>query len=179
MEYYRLGLLTSFLKTKLASVLTDFNLNEQLTYYLYSQILVRSGGLILDDSGAILFNPFLNIKRDDKVVIYSSGSFGQHILSTNLKTKFFKPIKWLDLDFHELTISENSVQPISSINNKDFDYLIIATINPLTHNFIKKELVLMGIDYKKIVKIDTDKKKISNLLSLLGFNKDFNYTNTI
>ena len=47
MEYYRLGLLTSFLKVKLANVLTDFNLNEQLTYYLYSQILVRSGGLIL------------------------------------------------------------------------------------------------------------------------------------
>ena len=177
MEYYRLGLLTSFLKVKLANVLTDFNLNEQLTYYLYSQILVRSGGLILDDSEVILFNPFLNIERDDKVVIYSSGSFGQHILSTNLKTKFFKPIKWLDLDFHELTISENLVQPISSINNVDFDYLIIATINPLTHNFIKKELVLMGIDQNKIVKIDTDKKKISNLLLLLGFDKNFNYKN--
>ena len=61
MEYYRLGLLTSFLKVKLANVLTDFNLNEQLTYYLYSQILVRSGGIIIEDSGAILFLSLIHI----------------------------------------------------------------------------------------------------------------------
>ena len=37
--------------------------------------------------------------------------------------------------------------------------------------------MLMGIDQNKIVKIDTDKKKISNLLLLLGFDKNFNYKN--
>lgn len=174
-EYYRLGLLMNLLKLKVNSVLDEQTLNKQIKYYLYSQILVRSGGLILNDSGEIIFNPFLKVNRNSKVVVYSSGSFGQHILSTNVKANFFQIIRWIDVDFHDLNIGGNSVQPISSIDNADFDHLIIATINPTTYESIKVELGLMGIDEKKIVKINTDEKEIGNLISHLGFDEDFNY----
>ncbi len=174
-EYYRLGLLMNFLKLKLSHILDAKTLNKQIKLYLYSQILVRSGGLIQNDSGKIIFNPFLKTKRNSKVVVYSSGSFGQHILSTNVKANFFQIIKWIDIDFHDLNIGGNSVKPISSIANTEFDFLIIATINPSTYASIKIELALMGIDKKKIVKINTDEKEISKLLSHLGFDEDFNY----
>ena len=174
-EYYRLGLLMNFLKLKLSHVLDEKTLNQQIKYYLYSQILVRSGGLIENGSGGIFFNPFLKAKQHSKVVVYSSGSFGQHILSTNLKANFFQIIKWIDVDFHDLNIGGNSVQPISSITNTDFDFLIIATINPSTYASIKMELALMGIDKKKIVKINTTEKEINELISHLGFDEDFNY----
>lgn len=175
-EYYRLGLLMNLLKLKLSAVLDEQTLNKQIKYYLYSQILVRSGGLILDDYGDILFNPFLKVNRNSKVVVYSSGSFGQHILSTNVKANFFKVIEWIDIDFHDIIIGGNSVNPISSITNGEFEYLIIATINPSTYASIKKELALMGIDENKIVKINTDEKEIDVLLSNIGFDEDFNYT---
>jgi len=174
-EYFRLGLLTSFLKQKLKNVLDDDNLKTQLTYYLYSQILVRSGGIIYDENGDILFNPFLNVKSESRVIVYSSGSFGQHILSTNAKNKFFKVKQWIDIDYHELNIGGNVVQPISSFNNDEFDSLIIATINPVSYDAIKDELKLMGIDEEKIVKINTDIKEIQNLLSNLGFDSNFKY----
>ena len=175
-EYYRLGLLMNLLKVKLSHVLDEQTLNKQIKYYLYSQILVRSGGLILDDSGDIIFNPFLEVNRNSKVVVYSSGSFGQHILSTNVHANFFQVIKWIDIDYHDLNIGGNSVNPISSITNSEFEFLIIATINPSTYASIKIELALMGIDEKKIVKINTDEKEISSLLSQIGFDEDFNYT---
>ncbi|TLP70588.1 glycosyltransferase family 2 protein [Maribacter sp. ACAM166] len=174
-EYYRLGLLMNFLKSKLLKVLDEKNLKEQITYYLYSQILVRSGGLIYDEKGGIIFNPFLNIEPKSKVVVYSSGSFGQHILSTNIKNNFFDIIEWVDFDYHELNIGGNFVNPISSLNNVEFDYLIIATINPSYYDWIKKELGLMGVDEKKIVKINTDVKEISKLLVELGFDADFKF----
>ena len=177
-EYYRLGLLMNFLKQKLEHALDEHNLNKQIKYYLYSQILVRSGGLIVNPGGDISFNPFLRVKQNSKVVVYSSGSFGQHILSTNLKADFFQIVKWIDVDFHDLNIGGNSVEPISSISNNEFDYLIIATINPSTHASIKTELALMGIDENKIVKIDTNEEGITNLLSYLGFNEDFKYVET-
>ena len=177
-EYYRLGLLMNFLKQKLEHALDEHNLNKQIKYYLYSQILVRSGGLIVNPDGDISFNPFLRVKQNSKVVVYSSGSFGQHILSTNLKADFFQIVKWIDVDFHDLNIGGNSVEPISSISNNEFDYLIIATINPSTHASIKTELALMGIDENKIVKIDTNEEGITNLLSYLGFNEDFKYVET-
>jgi glycosyltransferase involved in cell wall biosynthesis len=174
-EFYRLGLLMNFLKQKLSDVLDEQTLNKQISFYLYSQVLVRTGGLIQNDSGGILFNPFLKAKQNSKIVVYSSGSFGQHILSTNVKTQFFEIIKWIDVDFHDLNIGGNSVDPISSIDNDDFDFLIIATINPSTYESIKVELKLMGIDVDKIVKINTSEEEISQLLTQLGFTKDFNY----
>ena len=176
-EYYRLGLLMNFLKLKLSYVLDEKTLNQQIKFYLYSQILVRSGGLIQNGSGGIFFNPFLKVTQNSKVVVYSSGSFGQHILSTNLKTHFFQIVKWIDVDFHDLNVEGNSVQPISSINNDEFDFLIIATINPSSFNSIRIELGLMGIDENKIVKIDTDLEKIDELLIDLGFNDNFLYLN--
>ncbi|GMN11447.1 hypothetical protein MTsPCn9_09460 [Croceitalea sp. MTPC9] len=176
-EYYRLGLLMNFLKIRLSEVLDSENLNKQIKYYLYSQILVRSGGLILNTSNKVLHNPFLSVKENSKVVIYSSGSFGQHILATNLKSNFFKIIKWIDVDFHDMKIGENVVEPISSIKNDIFDHLIIATINPSTHKSIQQELLLMGINQTKFTKINTDETVIDNLLSHLGFNEDFIYNN--
>ncbi len=174
-EYYRLGLLMSFLKSKLQTVLDDNNLTEQLTYYLYSQILVRSGGLIYDESGKILFNPFLKVTSKSKVVVYSSGSFGQHILSTNSKSKLFEITKWIDLDYHELNIGGNFVQPFSAFDNAEYDFLIIATIHPSYYDWIKEELILMGIDEKKIVRINTDRRQIDHLLIELGFDSDFKF----
>lgn len=175
-EYFRLGLLVNFLQSKLQHVLDEKNLNEQLTYYLYSQILVRSGGLIYDEDGAILFNPFLNVAPGSQVVVYSSGSFGQHILSTNSKNHYFEIVKWIDLDYHELHIGGNYVKPFSAFDNAEFDHLIIATINPSYYAWIKEELILMGIDEGKIVKINTDMKEISNLLLKLGFDANFRFT---
>ncbi len=172
-EYYRLGLLMNFLKLKLSHVIDEPTLDRQIKYYLYSQILVRSGGLIENPLKASFFNPFLEVKQNSKVVVYSSGSFGQHILSTNVKADFFQITKWIDVDFHELIIGGNSVKPISSITNIEFDFLIIATINPSTYKSIKMELGLMGIDTKKIVKINTDESEIQNLLTDLGFDKNF------
>ena len=174
-EYYRLGLLMNFLNTKLQSVLPTENLKKQITYYLYSQILVRSGGLICNDDGNIICNPFNGVESNSKVVVYSSGSFGQHILSAYLKLGFFQVSNWIDLDYHELNIGGNSVQPISAFDNQPFDHLIIATINPSNYEAIKQELILMGIDQNKIVTINTDLKRIKTLLNELGFAEDFRF----
>ena len=109
------------------------------------------------------------------MVVYSSGSFGQHILSTNTKAHFFEVVKWIDLDYHPLNIGGNHVQPISAVSNSDFDHLIIATINPTNHDEIKEELKLMGIDENKIVEINTNMGDIKQILMDLGFNDRFEF----
>ncbi len=174
-EYYRLGLLMNFLWSKLSNVLDQKNVREQITYYLYSQILVRSGGLIYDETENMIFNPFLNLKVNSRVVVYSSGSFGQHILSTNLKNNYFEVVNWVDIDYHELKIGDNNVKPISAVNDLAYDYLIIATINPTYYSDIKKELSLVGVDEEKIVTINTDIEQISKLLIQLVFDSNFKF----
>ena len=173
MEYHRLSYLLVFLRSKLSPYLSEDNLNIQLTNYLYSLILVRSGGLISNEVDNTIFNPFLNTSKDSRIVVYSSGSFGQHILSTNAKLKYFDIVRWIDIDFHSMTIDGNSVQPIGAINNDEFDFLIIATSNPVNYEQIKSNLQLIGIDEGKIVQIDHEEVEIKKLLKSLGFNSDF------
>ncbi len=173
MEYRRLSLLLVFLRNKLSPYLSKENLEAQLTYYLYSLILVRSGGLIANKLNNTIFNPFLGTDRNSRIVVYSSGSFGQHVLSTNAKLKYFKIVRWIDIDFHSMTIDGNSVQPIGAIDNDEFDFLIIATTNPTSYEQIKSNLELVGINANKIVKIGHDENEIRKLLDSLGFNSDF------
>ena len=173
-EYYRLGLLANFLKKALANTLDEKNLNRQITFYLYSQILVRSGGMIYDSSENIYFNPF-NASQNSRIAVYSSGSFGQHLLSVNSKTKYFEIVKWMDIDFHELSIDGNSVQPLGPINDEEFDFLIIASLNPSIYVPIRSELKLMGIDERKIAKINTNERDIGELLEKLGYDENFRY----
>ena len=173
MEYRRLSHLLVFLRKKLSPYLSEDNLNVQLTNYLYSLILVRSGGLIYNEDENTIFNPFLNTSKGSKIVVYSSGSFGQHILSTNAKLNFFNIVRWIDIDFHNMTIDGNSVQPLGSINNDEFDFLIIATTHPVNYEQIKSNLQLIGIDEGKIVQIGHNRDIIKKLLKSLGFNSDF------
>jgi glycosyltransferase involved in cell wall biosynthesis len=174
MEYFRLGLLANFLKTELANVLDEENLNRQITFYLYAQILVRSGGMIYNSSENSYFNPF-NVSQNSRVVVYSSGSFGQHLLSVNSKTRFFKIVKWMDIDFHEISIDGNYVEPLGPINDEEFDHLIIASVNPLLYEPIRTELKLMGIDERKIAEINTNESDIAELLDKLGYDENFRY----
>ncbi|SHG36498.1 glycosyltransferase family 2 protein [Flagellimonas flava] len=173
MEYRRLSLLLVFLRERLSPYLSEENLKSQLTYYLYSLILVRSGGLIANNSNNTVFNPFLGTEKKSRIVVYSSGSFGQHILSTNARLKFFQIVRWIDIDFHSMTIDGNSVQPIGAIDNNEFDFLIIGTTNPTYYEQIKSNLELVGINANKIVQIGHDETEVLKLLDNLGFNSDF------
>lgn len=173
-EYYRLGLLANFLKTALANTLEEKNLNKQITFYLYALILVRSGGIIYDKSKDFYFNPF-NASQNSRIAVYSSGSFGQRLLSVNSATKFFEIVKWMDIDFHELKIDGNAVQPLGPIDDDEFDFLIIASVNPWVYEPITSELKLMGIDERKIAKINTDERDIADLLKKLGYDENFRY----
>ncbi|NRB59200.1 MAG: glycosyltransferase family 2 protein [Winogradskyella sp.] len=173
MEYYRLGLLMNHLYRHLEVAIDKVALKKQIDFYLYSQLLVRSGGLINLDNGSKVFNPFKNIKKGSKIAVYSSGSFGQHVVSTNLKTNYFNIMNWVDIDYHDLKIGNTMVEPISAINNDDIDNLIIATINPSTHRMIEKELELFGISKDKIEKIEINDSKINQLFKDLGFDENF------
>ena len=83
------------------------------------------------------------------------------------------------LDFHDLNIGGVSVEPISSVNEEDFDYLIIATINPSTHKLIQSELLLMGIHDDHIAQYKTEEDTISDLIQKMGFDENFLYKHNI
>ena len=93
--------------------------------------------------------PFTKINFDSKIVVYSSGSFGQHLLSS-LQKDNYNVVMWIDEDHVESQIFGLEVWPIESLNEKDFDIILIASIDLEFSKIVSKRLIAKGISEDKI-----------------------------
>jgi len=164
--------LVYYLNNKLSKKLDKIALRRDLLYYLYSQALIRFGGLIADLSEYI---PFEGLRKGDRVLMYSSGTFGQRLVAFNDIHKVFQLCCWIDLDHiesKELGLSVDS--PFSSFEN-DYDSIIIASVDGSQIQEILSILSLYGFDCSKYRAIILDETFVISYLTYIGFN--FNFLN--
>ena len=124
LEYSQLSLLFKHLKRYISNF-EHIDLEIQLKLYFYAQIMIRSGGVINDDIKTI---PFTNIETAKDIVIYSSGSFGQHLISSLRKLNYYNIISWIDEDHIESQIFGLEVNSIDYILEIDFDLVLILQL---------------------------------------------------
>jgi glycosyltransferase involved in cell wall biosynthesis len=174
-ELLQLSKLFNFLYMKLLDSYDLIKLHEDLSYYLYSQILVRTGGFFNRDIIYANLLPFSGLRNGDRVVVYSSGSFGQRLVKFNKCHEIFKLQKWVDFDYEESRKIGLDVDAIYSVADIDFDSIIIASIDNNFQEWLLREFKLLGINIEKVRDINTDINFIENYLSVIGFTKDFKY----
>jgi glycosyltransferase involved in cell wall biosynthesis len=176
LEYSQLSLLFKHLKRHI-SKFEHIDLEIQLKLYFFAQILIRSGGVINDDIKTI---PFSNIENVKDIVIYSSGSFGQHLISSLRKLNYYNIVSWLDEDHVESQIFGLEVNSIDHILEIDFDLVLIASIDEHYTNGAISKLVKLGIPRNKISCFKFDLEEIEKVLIELGFDSNtFNYKDQI
>jgi len=176
LEYSQLSLLFKHLKEYLPSK-SIVDLDEQLKFYFYSQILIRSGGVINSDIKTI---PFSNIDSEKNLVIYSSGSFGQHLISSLRKLNHYNIISWLDEDHIESQIFGLEVNSIDHILNINFDLVVIASIDENYTNDAINKLINLGISRNKISCFNLNINDIEKAILEIGFDLNtFNYKHQI
>jgi FlaA1/EpsC-like NDP-sugar epimerase len=176
LEYSQLSLLFKHLKEYLPSK-SIVDLDEQLKFYFYSQILIRSGGVINSDIKTI---PFSNIDSEKNLVIYSSGSFGQHLISSLRKLNHYNIISWLDEDHIESQIFGLEVNSIDHILNINFDLVVIASIDENYTNDAVNKLINLGISRYKISCFNLNINDIEKAIIDIGFDLNtFNYKHQI
>jgi FlaA1/EpsC-like NDP-sugar epimerase len=176
LEYSQLSLLFKHFKKNLSNNL-NIVIQNQLKLYFYSQILIRSGGVINSDITTI---PFPNIHNAKKLVIFSSGSFGQHLISSLRKLKHYNIISWLDEDHIESQIFGLEVNSIDHILNITFDLVVIASIDENYTNDAVNKLINLGISRNKISCFNLDINKIEKSITEIGFDLNtFNYKDQI
>lgn len=162
--------LIDHLSGSLRNFLDSQKLKSDLLYYLYSQSLVRFGGLISDE---IEYMPFNGLNYGDRVILYSSGTFGQKLVVSNEKHKFFKLISWLDLDHLESNfLGLNVISPYVE-TNENYDSILIASIDGSQIDNILNMLSLYGFDCNKYRALNLNEKFVLNYLSKIGFNLNF------
>ena len=176
LEYSQLSLLFKHLKKNIPKFI-HIDIEKQLKLYFYAQILIRSGGVINDDIKTI---PFSNIDTAKDIVIYSSGSFGQHLISSLHKLNFYNIISWLDEDHVESQIFGLEVNSIDYILEIDFDLVLIASIDEKYTNSAVSKLKNLGILKDKISCFKFNLIQIEKAIIDIGFDVNtFNYKDQI
>jgi len=160
LEYSQLSLLFKHLKRYISNF-EHIDLEIQLKLYFYAQIMIRSGGVINDDIKTI---PFSNIETAKDIVIYSSGSFGQHLISSLRKLNYYNIISWIDEDHIESQIFGLEVNSIDHILEFDFDLVLIASIDQHYTNEAVNKLTQLGIKRDKIACFKLDLTEIEKAI---------------
>lgn len=125
-------------------------LKKQVTDYVLGICLMRSGGRL---PGKDSYSTFDAAYYGKNVVIYSAGTFGQQLVNRFNESRHCKIVKWIDDDFWEYRRCCLDVDSVESITEANFDYVLIATVDPAVAETVERRLVGLGVDRNKLLTV--------------------------
>ena len=141
----------------------SFRIREQVDDYVLSIALMRSGGRLPHDN----YSTFEKDYYGKRVVIFSAGTFGQQLVNRFRETKHCSIVAWVDDDYWEYRRCCLDVDPVESISELSFDYVLIATVDSTLASGIIKRLTDYGVSQGKILSISVLGKRSSILSRFL------------
>lgn len=127
----------------------DAALQRQVTDYVLSIAIMRSGGKLPRDT----YSAFGKAYYDRDVVIYSAGTFGQQMAKRFRESGHCRVAAWVDDDYREYRRCCLDVDPVESITGIGFDYILVATVDPVQGAGIVSRLQGLGIEREKILTV--------------------------
>lgn len=123
------------------------------------ELAVHFKDLILDmfsqDSGRMLIPRYKFAAIDDikgkRIVLYGAGNIGQNYYAHICKYNVITIVAWADKNYKKFHYSYREVISKDEIMNYDFDLLIIALLDEMRAESVKRELMASGIPESKII----------------------------
>jgi hypothetical protein len=144
------------------------SLSKQIDIFIFSLLIIRSGGEIEKD-GEILYSMFSNIKKGDSISIFSAGSFGQHVYKKITTTDKTISVAWFDEDYFEYCINGLNVLSPDCIDGSFRQDFIICSFSIRFIEETKRFLQKKGINMSRIITIDVFKIDYTNIIfNLIG-----------
>lgn len=137
-----------------------FFCEKRVEEYVLSILLIRSGGKLLDEE----YNMFGVDFSNKRVAIFSAGTFGQQLFFQLKKNNVCKVSGWLDDDFWEYRRCCLDVDPVERIKCIEYDYLLIATLDGVLAERLKKRFKDYGVPCSKILTIDCPESIMTKLV---------------
>ena len=153
-EAENLRVLYEYLLTFAAGHEDRFQLKKQITDYVLGICLMRSGGRL---PGKDSYSTFDDAYYGKKVVVFNAGTFGQQLVNRFQESRHCTIVKWIDDDYWEYRRCCLNVDAVESIVEVDFDYVLIATVDPEVAEIIKQRLIHLGVHAEKLLTVDCPK----------------------
>ena len=136
-EIESIKFMANFLQEQLIKF-SPYNFEKQIKDYIVALSIIRTGCCL--DSDNFIEGIFSTENFADKrIILYSSGSFGQQIYN-QLTNKKINIIGWVDEDTFESNIYGLPVIPIEDVNQLKPDIVIIATLDKQVYQNICKKI---------------------------------------
>ena len=148
-EAQKLKYLYDYMMRWSQSTAPELDIASQVTDYILSIAIMRSGGRLPQDD----FSTFDTAYYGKDVVIYSAGTFGQQLIARFKETGHCNVVAWLDDDYWEYRRCCMDVDPVESITSIDYDYVLIAAVDPGVAQSVKKRLLDLGISAERILTV--------------------------
>lgn len=131
----------------------DLELSSQVMELVLSICIIRSGGRVQKEDGYLPYSAFDEAYLGKKIVVYSAGTFGQQLVNRLKENSLCDIVLWVDDDYWEYRRCCLDVDPVESVINCEFDYILVATVNGNVAKNINVRLLDLGIEGSKILTI--------------------------
>ncbi len=133
----------------------ELNIQAQVIDYVLSIAIMRSGGRLPQDD----YSTFDKTYYDKNVVIYSAGTFGQQLVNRFNESGHCNVVAWLDDDYWEYRRCCLNVDPVESITQILYDYILIAAVDSSLAEKVERRLLDLGVSERKILTVATPEKR--------------------
>ena len=139
--------LYSFLSKYAKEIDPKYAFQKQVDDYVLGICIMRSGDVSF-------FGRLIYGKR---ILVYSAGTFGQQLMNRLTESNLCEVIGWVDNDYWEYRRCCMDVDPMERLSKDDYDYILVATIDSLLVEQVKKRIVDYAISVSKILTVKKDK----------------------
>jgi len=133
----------------------------QLQHYLLSLLIINTKGPDFINTNIY---PFDNINNKSNLVIYGGGTFGQHLYKKITTHSSHNIVAWVDEKYKHYSKLNLPVTGFESIQNLEYDAVLIALIDEDNSNQALLKLISYGVNNKKIIQIPYYKTNIQESL---------------
>ena len=160
-EAMRLRILHDCLNKKIAEYPAKYLLKQQIESIMTATYIIRSGGFVPSSATQLRLFPFPESIVGKRVVIYGAGTFGQHLMSRLKAQNVCTIVSWVDDDYWEYRRCCMDVDPISTITTLDYDVILIANLDCIYADQIKRKLLNYGVSADRVLALQTTEEERS------------------
>jgi FlaA1/EpsC-like NDP-sugar epimerase len=144
-----------------------YDCRTQWREYLLFLMIPRADELLIGMENLEYLFPFINVKRKSNIIIYGMGTYGQHLYKYIERTKFCNILICVDRNYEELRKLGIGVGSPDSIDNYEYDAIVVASSFAKTRTTIYRELALK-YSSDKVHIMDEDLIKSEQLWNAFG-----------